>query len=209
MTGRGRKSGLAVEIHLLRRSFEHRQKLRATRHEEDDDWMAHFGLRIAAIETQVAAQGGGGRLSRREIREYRKWKKRLDEFMRQGRQAAEDGVEHVCTERREDGSAQVTLDRYPPVELTPTLVELLEVLAEDCGTRTDALVGWKTMKHVQKALAKRLGRPMGVQAVCQSIRRLKDALETRIWIGEFLVGRKPRIGYRFLKRARAVPRIQS
>ena len=200
-----REGTVVTELGRMNDSLEGYLKRKAGHHEEDERWMEGFGCRIRSLGALLASRKGVEGLSQKEVREYAKWRKRLQEFIRQAERFAARGVRSVRIARGKDGSPEAHVDQYDPVELTPLQVHLMEILSEDCGPRTDGLVGWKSVEHIQKALARRLGRPVSAQTISMNIRRLKDALETRIWIGEFLVQRRPKLGYRFLKRARTVP----
>jgi hypothetical protein len=112
------------------------------------------------------------------------------------RMAAGKGVRRLLIDRHADGFATVVIGEGGELELSPALVDLLEILAEETGNSVDHLVGHKSLGNLTSALSKKQNKPLTRGAVRQRISRLREELAKH--------GMSPRLvdtsrdgGYRF------------
>lgn len=120
------------------------------------------------------------------------------------KQLANIGANIVIT-RASDGSATVKVGSSPVLYLTsPVLADLLEILCEDCGTRTDHLVGWKTVSDICDRLQAKTGQSHQPHAVTVGIWRLREAFKT-CNINRFYIQTNRRNGgYRFARKLKDI-----
>ena len=110
------------------------------------------------------------------------------------------GVTVVRIERNADHSAEitfeaVTLEKTLDVHLSADLADLLELLNDDCGHRTDDKVGWKTIVHLLKQMRRKTGKPkMRRGTITNDILKLRKTLEARNEIAWYWVQTNRRSG---------------
>ena len=119
----------------------------------------------------------------------------LRESRRSLQQQACVGAHSVQFTLLADGSARVQIDGRPGLPLPPSVAALFQILKGDGGTRTDQMVGWKTVADIKQALHKSTGWSFTDRAVKELVFRLRRKLEAH---GElpYLVQSRRKLGYR-------------
>ncbi len=98
------------------------------------------------------------------------------------------------------GKVVVSFDNGKQVTLSPTLREILVLLARDTGESPDDLVAWKSLDRLGELLEKRLGREFDHHAVSQLLWRLREAFKA-VDLDRGLIESAPELGARLrLKR---------
>src|SRR5437867_1367788 len=78
--------------------------------------------------------------------------------------------------RRSPAGALMRMDRGEWIEIPPSLADLLIVLSDDSGNRTDKLVPWKNFPEVIQRLGKDASSRADRHAVIVRIRKLRQIL---------------------------------
>ena len=106
------------------------------------------------------------------------------------------------TEKRPDGSLNVSVNNRRPFVLQPHLGALLLALAEDTGVSDDEGVGFKTVGDLAIRMAKRLGtRRLSADTVNKYICKLRKELSWRAGLDAAVIQTNRRLGRRLaLKR---------
>ncbi len=114
--------------------------------------------------------------------------------------SAVPGITLLHFDWQPDGSAVAYLDGKP-VRLSAAPASLLQVLEEDTGLVTDALVGWKSLAEVKERMAKKTGQVLSTGGLNNVVYRLRQALWTQAGLHNDYIQRKPRKGLiRFARR---------
>lgn len=112
------------------------------------------------------------------------------------RQQAEAGAVALELHRRADGTTDVRVDGGKLVTLSPTLAELLSILAADRGKPAGGLVAWKPKDEVLKLMHEKLGKALSPHSLSQLVHRLRSTLR-RHGVNPFLVMTNRSFGMRF------------
>jgi len=112
------------------------------------------------------------------------------------RQQAQAGAVVLELRPRADGNTDVRVDGGKLVTLSPTLAELLTILAADSGKPAGALVAWKPKDEVLKLMREKLGKALSPHSLSQLVHRLRSTLR-RNGVNPFLVMTNRSFGMRF------------
>jgi hypothetical protein len=116
------------------------------------------------------------------------------------RRLAQAGVDTVVMTRHADGSATVEIEKYPPLNLTPMLADLLKILCLHSGdSEIGPLAEYKPLADLALRLGERAGKDVSRHAVTQLVSRLRAALEESGG-NRYLVQTNRRHGCRFALR---------
>ncbi len=111
------------------------------------------------------------------------------------RQQASAGARSVKITPHANGAAHIQIDGRREVALPPAVAALFQILKDDFGTRTDQMVGWKTIAEIKQALVKRNVGSFTDRAVIELVYRLRRKFAA-CGENQFLIQSRRNLGYR-------------
>ena len=120
---------------------------------------------------------------------------------------AMSGVDHCLITPLPHGAIMVKVDAHSSVKLPSTVARLMEIMVQDNGGSTDALVDWKSYAVVAREMGKNTNRHFNRHSVTQLVSRLRRLLNDG-GVNPYLAQTDPQKGLRFALRRKQRGELQ-